>query len=208
MIKLPHAMKKITDLPVYIVDDDSAVLDSIAMLLRPENLRIRTYFNSHQFLEDFDPQEGGCLVLDINMPGMSGLDLQRHLSGAPPLAPIIFITGNADVPKAVQALKSGALDFIEKPFSPDALLASIRRALEISYDRLQNFIEQEKSSQIWEQLTQREIEILKKITEGKANKVIAYELGISQRTAEVHRANIMRKAQVHSLAELVKLVTP
>lgn len=200
-------MKAPIDLPVYIIDDDPAVLDSIVMLLRLENSAVHTYPSGQTFLNHFDPKEGGCLVLDISMPGMSGLDLQRKLMQLKPIVPIIFITGNADVPKAVDALKNGAMDFFEKPFSADALLEAVRHALRVSHDRLHEYNAQERSSDFLNQLTQREHQILKKIADGKANKAIAHELGISQRTAEVHRANIMRKAQVHSLAELVKLTS-
>ena len=197
-------MKRFSDLVVYIVDDDSAVLDSLQLLLEGERFPVRTYESCQAFLEQYDPHAGGCLVLDIGMPGMTGLELQKALQQKGKLIPIVFITGHANVPQAVQAFKNGAVDFIEKPFSHSALLEAIERALKMSYEQLS---EQDKKSQVSErldQLTKRERQVLDAIVSGKANKVIAHELGISQRTVEIHRANVMQKMHVRSLAELVQ----
>lgn len=197
-------MKRFSDLVVYIVDDDVAVLDSLKLLLKGENFPVHTYTSCQSFLDEYQPHDGGCLVLDIGMPGMNGLELQKALQQKGKMIPIVFITGHASVPQAVQAFKNGAVDFIEKPFSHTALLEAIERALKLSYQQLNIREKKAQLSECLEQLTNREREVLDKIVSGKANKVIAHELGISQRTVEIHRANVMQKMQVRSLAELVQ----
>jgi len=194
-------------LTVYIVDDDKAVRDSLTDLVDSVELNAKNYANARDFLMNFSPEDSGCLVLDIRMPGMSGLELQEELNRRDAVLPIIFITAHGDVPMAVKAMRLGALNFIQKPFRNQELLDCINQALN-TYD--QKHESQQEYQTVLEhinKLTPREREVMKMIVDGKANKVIAIDLGLSQRTIEVHRANVMEKLQARSLAELVRIVT-
>ena len=184
---------------VFVVDDDPAVRDSIAMLVRTEGLVVRTFGSARSFLEAWDRCEPGCLVADLRLPGLSGLDLQQRLAAEDDAPPIIFLTGYGTVPAAVRALKAGAIDFLEKPFDPATLLARIHEALDRDRTRRSR-------TRRLEALTRREREILEQVKEGHTNKVIAANLGISVRTVELHRARGMRKIGVRSVAELVQLL--
>ena len=191
---------------IYVVDDDAAVCDSLTLLLKSVKLRAQAYRSAAEFLEHYDPRQHACLVADIRMPGMSGLELQAALKrlGAP--IPVIFITAYGDVPMAVEAMKSGALDFIEKPFRDQDLLDRVNQAL--AQDRKRR-AEEHKADSVRKRLatlTPRETEVMHGVVEGQSNKVIAMDLGVSQRTVEIHRAHVMQKMGTRSVAMLVRAV--
>ena len=190
---------------VVLVDDDQSVRDALQWLIESMDLPVETYTSAHEFLESFDPERPGCLVLDVRMPGMSGIELQKRLLAADSTLPIIFITGHGDVPLAVQAIRAGALDFIEKPFRDQDLLDRIQQALDQEAARRSHQRETAEIRERFERLTQREHEVLELVVRGEANKVIANRLGVSQRTVEIHRANVMRKTGAESLASLVRM---
>ena len=184
---------------VFVVDDDPALRDSIALLARAEGFTVRTFDSARSFLGAWDRSESGCLIVDLRMPGLSGLDLQERLAGDDDAPPIIFLTGHGTVPVAVHALKAGAMDFLEKPFDPATLLARVREAL--ARDRRRR-----SDTQRLDTLTRRERQVLEQVANGMTNKVIAANLGISDRTVEQHRAHGMRKIGVRSVAALVRLM--
>ena len=191
---------------VFVVDDDPAVRDALAMLIRSVDLEVETFASGTDFLDAHDSQVTGCLVLDVRMPGMSGLDLQETLAAHGSALPIIFVTGHADVPMAVRAIRAGAFDFIEKPFQDQELLDRIHQALDLASRERRD---REKSLRIVDHLallTPREREVLQLVVQGHANKVIANRLELSQRTVEIHRANVMRKMEAGSLADLVRMM--
>ena len=193
---------------VFVVDDDSAVRHSLRWLLESAGLLVETYETAQAFLHAFQPKRPGCLVLDVRMPGLSGLDLQEQLHAQHITLPIIIITGHGDVSMAVRAMKGGAIDFIEKPFSEQLLLDRIHQAIALDAEQrikhAQHTVIQEKIAH----LTPREREVMEFVVDGKANKQIAALLERSQKTIEIHRANVMRKMEVDSLAELVRIVQP
>jgi two-component system, LuxR family, response regulator FixJ len=190
---------------VFVVDDDRAMRDSLRWLLESVGLTVRTYSTAADFLREYEPAQPGCLVLDVRMPGMSGLDLQAELVRRGAGLPTIVVTGHAEVPMAVRAVKAGAVDFIEKPFSDQLLLDRVRQALGI--DRLEREVRhrREEARRRLESLTAREREVLGLVAAGKANKEIAASLGLSPKTVEVHRAHVMSKMAVDSLAELIRV---
>jgi FixJ family two-component response regulator len=194
-----------SDVTVHVVDDDAAVRDSLTLLLRTVGLPSRAYASGDEFLGAYTPRHVECLVADIRMPGLSGLELQQELAERHVDIPIIFITGHGDIPMAVKAMKSGAVDFIQKPFRDQDLLDRIHQALQIARSsqdaRLETMTIQERVGT----LTPREREVMDKVVKGCANKVIAMDLGVSQRTVELHRARVMQKMGARSLAELVRL---
>lgn len=192
---------------VFIVDDDQAVRESLSDLMDSVGLNAETYASAQEFLTRYTPTLWGCLVLDIRMLGMSGLELHDELIRRGSLLPTIFITGHGDVPMAVQAMRRGAMDFIQKPFREQDLLDSINLALENGAKMRDGELERQTVRRQVESLTPREREVMHKIIAGKSNKVIAADLGLSQRTVEVHRANVMEKLHARSLADLVRLVT-
>ena len=191
---------------VYIVDDEPAIRDSLAMLLRSVGLASRTFPSAPAFLEGFDAGAPGCLVADVRMPGMSGLELQEALRARQAALPVIIITGHGDIAMAVRAMKAGAADFIEKPFNEQVLLDAVHRALaqqrpgEPPPSAVRAEIEARVAT-----LTPREREVMLHVAEGRPNKVVATRLGLSTRTVEVHRAKAMEKMQARSLAELVRM---
>lgn len=190
---------------VYIVDDDVAVLDALSLLMKSAKLEAETFQSAQAFLNRLEPDMSGCLLLDIRMPNMNGLQLQDVLNEKQQNIPIIFITGHGDVPIAVQAMKKGALEFIEKPFDDETLIDCIQRALKLdSINRHKQRQKQIIADRI-KMLTPRELEVMEKIVAGQSNKCIAFELGISQRTIEIHRANVMQKMRAQSLAHLVRM---
>jgi two-component system response regulator FixJ len=191
---------------VYLVDDDEAVRDSLGLLLKSVGLDCRLFASALEFLEAYDPDRHSCLVSDIRMPGLSGLDLQQRLNEQRAEVPMIFITGHGDVPMAVSAMKSGASDFIQKPFRDQDLIDRIHKALAQDRDRRAMRAEQSVILQRLSLLTPRETEVMRRVVRGQANKVIALDLGVSQRTVELHRARVMRKLKMRSLAELVTAV--
>ena len=190
---------------VFIVDDDHGVRQGMKFLVRSVGLDAEAFPSADAFLENFDKERAGCLVLDIRMPGMGGLDLQdRLLSLGSPL-PIIFITGHGDVPMAVEAMQKGAFDFIQKPFRDQDLLERIGEALNADRRERSERARRSDVATRLEKLTDREREVLELVVAGKPNKVIAYELGVSQRTVEIHRARVMDKMRARSLADLVRM---
>ena len=190
---------------VFIVDDDAAVRDSLRMLMKSVALPVQLFASANEFLDAWKPEWVGCVVLDVRMPGLSGLDLQRELIQRRITLPVIFITGHGDVQMAVETLQLGAFDFLQKPFRDDDLLERIQRALaqEVA-DREMNRQKEVVRARV-ASLTPRELEVARKLIDGQANKVIALDLDISQRTVELHRAHVMEKLGVRSLAQLVRL---
>jgi two-component system, LuxR family, response regulator FixJ len=190
---------------VFVVDDDRAMRESLSWLLDSVGLRVKSYATAADFLADHDPAQPGCLVLDVRMPGMSGLDLQAELARRGVELPTIVITGHAEVSMAVRAVKAGAIDFIEKPFSDQLLLDRVRQALEIDLEAREVRRRREDARRRLATLTAREREVLNLVVAGKANKEIASALGVSPKTVEVHRAHVMSKMCVDSLAELIRI---
>ena len=191
---------------IFVVDDDSAVRDALKLLLRSVGQAVETYGAGQEFLETYSEDRPGCLVLDIRMPGMSGLELQQKLNEKHSILPIIFITGHGDVPMAVEAMQAGAVDFIQKPFRDQDLIDRINQALEKDLSNRAALGERNDIRRRLETLTPREREVLDLVVHGKANKVIAGDLKLSQRTVEIHRARVMEKMQASSLAHLVRMV--
>jgi len=190
---------------VFVVDDDEAICESLRLLIADIGLEVRTFTSARQFLEEYDPSHPGCLVLDVRMSGISGLELQARLNEMGVHIPTIIITGHADVPMAVEAMKAGATDFIEKPFRDQVLLDSIQKAVDLDLRvRRQRQEHQDIQSRI-QLLTQREREVMDRLVAGKSHKNIAFDLGISQKTVDFHRANILDKIGVGSVVELVRL---
>ena len=190
---------------VHVIDDDEAVRDSLAFLLETVDLKVKTYDSALRFLEQPSPADPGCLITDIRMPEMTGLDLVRRLNERGSTLPVIVITGHGDVPLAVEAMRAGVVDFIEKPFNDEAILAALRRALDLSRDHAEVVAEKKAIVQRLDKLSGRERQVLDGLVAGQANKVIALNLGISPRTVEVYRANLMTKMQASSLSELVRM---
>jgi two-component system, LuxR family, response regulator FixJ len=191
---------------IFVVDDDSAVRDALKLLLRSVGQAVETYGSAQEFLDAYSEDRPGCLVLDIRMPGMSGLELQQKLNEKHSILPIIFITGHGDVPMAVEAMQAGAVDFIQKPFRDQDLIDRINQALEKDGSNRAALGERNDIRRRLETLTPREREVLDLVVHGKANKVIAGDLKLSQRTVEIHRARVMEKMQASSLAHLVRMV--
>ena len=190
---------------VFVVDDDQAVRDSLGLLLKSVGIMHRLFDSAQSFLDGYDPGWQGCLVLDIRMPGMSGMELQQQLNERRCRIPIIFITGHGDVPMAVEAMQSGAFDFIQKPFRDQELLDRIHQAL--THDAAHRSEEEQRRAVLERHasLTPREREVMDCVVRGLANKVIAMDLELSQRTVEIHRARVMEKMGARSLAELVRM---
>jgi two-component system response regulator FixJ len=190
---------------VYIVDDDQAIRHAMELLMRSVGLVYEIFHSGDDFLSDHTNDRAGCLVLDIRMPGLGGLELQEKLNDMGSTLPIIFITGHGDVPMAVEAMQKGAVDFIQKPFRDQELLDRISEALTTDQQRRSAREEKAEVLSRIEKLTNRERQVLDLVVTGKPNKVIAYELGVSQRTVEIHRARVMEKMQAKSLADLVRM---
>ena len=190
---------------VYVVDDDEAIRRSLTFLLRTAGLHSQAYDSALSFLRDADQLAPGCIITDVRMPGMDGLELVRRLKEKDLPHPVIVITGHGDIPLAVEAMKAGAIDFIEKPFKDDILLAAVRQALNADEKASVNNAAKRRYQDVFAALSPREQEVLRSVVEGKTNKVIAYDFGISPRTVEVHRANMMMKSGARSLSELVRM---
>ena len=191
---------------VFIVDDDEAVRSSLRLLLKSVGQVPEALGSAREFLKKYDPAQPGCLVLDVRMPEMSGLELQEKLNLLGAVIPVIFITGHGDIPMAVEAMQAGAFDFLQKPFRDQDLIDRIQRALE--KDRANRAVLDERAAirQKLESLTPREREVLDMVVSGKPNKIMASDLGVSQRTVEIHRARVMEKMGAISLAQLVRMV--
>ncbi len=190
---------------VFIVDDDEAVRNSLCLLLKSLKLAAVAYGSAAEFLAAHNPELPGCAVLDVRMPGMSGLELQHELNRRGTILPVIFITGHGDVPMAVEAMRHGAFEFLQKPFRDQELIDCIQRAVARDLQNRAQLGEREQILARLKTLTSREEEVLGLVTQGKANKVVAADLGISQRTVEVHRAHLMEKMGASSLAQLVRM---
>jgi len=191
---------------VYVVEDDEAVRDSLELLLKSDGKAVKTFESATAFLRDYSEKMAGCIVLDIRMPGMDGMELQKKLNDRHSILPIIFVTGHGDVPMAVDAMKEGAVDFIQKPYREEALLEKIEAALAQDLEQRKSLDEKQEIIKRIKSLTPREHEIMDRMIAGQANKVIAIELEISQRTVEIHRSRVMHKMGTHSLAHLVRMV--
>lgn len=190
---------------VFIVDDDAAIRRAMKALLDSVNVPSEIFASANEFLDKVVDRRPGCLVLDIRMPGLGGLELQQELNRRGNRIPIIFITGHGDVPMAVEAMQNGAFDFIQKPFRDQDLLDRVSDALKTDRQRRDEEQHQNDIAGRIETLTNREREVLDLVVTGKPNKVIAYELGVSQRTVEIHRSRVMEKMQARSLADLVRM---
>lgn len=195
----------VTDTIVHVIDDDAAVRDSIAFLLETADLTARTYESALAFLAEVD-RPAGCIVTDVRMPDMNGLDLARRLHDDGSVEPVIIITGHADVPLAIEAMRAGVVDFIEKPFEDEVFLAAIHRVLGRASKCSSADAERREFGARLKSLSPRERDVVDGLVKGHANKVIAFDLGISPRTVEVYRANAMTKMQAGSLSELVRMV--
>lgn len=190
---------------VHLIDDDEPVRVSLAFVLEMADLPARTYATAVEFLEVADGLTGGCIVTDVRMPEMSGLELVRKLRERGIALPVIVITGHGDVPLAVEAMRAGVVDFLEKPFDNEVLINAVRCALDAQIKTDQQNVERQRFEQVLATLSPRERDVLKGVIAGKMNKVIAFELGISPRTVEVYRANVMSKTHANGLSELVRI---
>jgi two-component system, LuxR family, response regulator FixJ len=191
---------------IFIVDDDPAVRDAIRWLMEQVKLKVQVFSSADEFLADFTPGTRGCIILDIRMPGMSGLELQDRLKAAGAVTPIIFITGHGDVPTAVRAMKGGAVEFLQKPFNDQLLLDTVQSALSKFGILWEQEARRQERNKNFASLTKREIEVLNLLRTGKPNKAIAAALNISVRTVEGHRASIKEKTGIRSVGELIEML--
>jgi two-component system, LuxR family, response regulator FixJ len=190
---------------VHIIDDDKALRESLAFLLRSAQLEVRSFDSAKTFLDTLPNASVGCVITDIRMPDMSGIDLLRRLKELKVAVPVIVITGHGDIALAVEAMKIGATDFFEKPFNDDQLVASVRAALQQQQDRTKRGAERAEIEHRISTLSAREKDVLAGLIDGRANKQIAFDLGISPRTVEIYRANLMNKMRAESLSDLVRM---
>jgi len=192
-------------LTIHIVDDDDAARDSLSALLSVHGHPLRCFSSGQDFLDALEPGWKGCLILDVRMPGLSGPQVQEKLADREHNLPVIIVTGHGDLPIAVKAMKAGAIDFIEKPYDEDVMLESIQNALALSEEKdIEQGAAEDLSSRV-DQLTPREREVMVQVAMGHPNKVVAYELGISPRTVEIHRARVVEKMNARNLSHLVRL---
>jgi len=189
---------------VYIIDDEQDVRDGFQMLLKSIGLTVETYASAVEFLEHYQLDWSGCILVDIRMPGMSGIELQRKLNAMGAPIPVIVISGHADVPTAVRVIQEGAVDLLEKPIGEQELLDKVQAAIDNGREMRDTYLENKEIENCYRQLTPREKEIMNEVACGKMNKVIAYELDITTRTVELHRAHVMEKMHARSLADLVR----
>jgi two-component system response regulator FixJ len=194
-----------TDAIVHVVDDEAEVCNAVAMLLHSVGLQSRTYGSAQAFLEGYRPGTPGCIVLDVRLPGMSGLELQERLQQSGITLPVIVMTGHGDIQMAVRAMRAGALDFVEKPFNDQTLLDRVHEGVARSMQSHDADGERAQVQSRYNSLSEREREILKHVVDGRPNKLIADELGLSTRTVESHRAHIIEKMQASSLSHLVRM---
>ena len=191
---------------VYVVDDDPAIIRLLVELVDAMGLNVQAYRSAEEFLEAYKASGPGCLVLDVRVPGISGMELQKQLAAAGSTLPIIFITGHADVRMAVEAMERGAFGFLEKPFRPQELCEKIEGAVRLAADAWQRQAEQESAAACLAQLTPAERKVADRVIAGKTNKMIAHELGLSTRTVEAHRARLMQRLGIRSRTELMGLM--
>ncbi len=190
---------------VFIVDDDQQVRSALQLLMQSVGLNVETYTSAQDYLDHFDVKRGGCLIIDVRMPGISGLDLQARLAAEMIHPPIIIITGHGDVPMAVRAVQSGAIDFIEKPFNNQNMLDSVHQALEVDAKQRGESCRLLEIETNYHSLTPREKQVLQLVVDGKRNKIIAAELNISQSTVEAHRSRVMEKMHASTLSDLMRM---
>jgi two-component system response regulator FixJ len=190
---------------VFVVDDDEGVRDSLRFLLKSVGLTTKTLASATEFLSSYDVNQPGCLVLDVRMPAMSGLELQQQLNIRGAIIPVIFITGHGDIPMAVEAMQHGAFDFLQKPFRDQDLIDRLQRALAKDAQNRAELKQRDQIGSRFDTLTPREHEVLVLMVRGLPNKIMAAELGVSQRTVEIHRARVMEKTAAESLAHLVRM---
>lgn len=193
------------DQTVFVVDDDEGVRDGLSLLLATVGQSCELYECGQEFLDTYDHDKRGCLVLDIRMPRMTGLDVQKKLLEMDSKLPIIFITGHGDIPMAVEAMRLGALDFIRKPFREHDLLERINEAMNLDEDAHRKATDSQELAERLSKLSEREKEVFDRVADGEMNKVIAADLGISERTVEVHRGQVMKKLEAKTLAQLVRM---
>lgn len=191
---------------VFVVDDDQGVRESVRILMRSIGVDAETFSSADDFLGEYDPNRPGCIVLDVRMPGMSGLELQERLVALGSPLPIIFVTAHGDVPMAVEAVKAGAMDFVQKPFRDQEIIDKIQDAFAENAQTRDRLRDRKRINEKIASLTPREREVMGMVVEGKANKVIAIDLGLSQRTVEIHRARVMTKMEADSVSQLVQMV--
>lgn len=189
---------------VFVVDDDEGVREGLCLLLQSIGQPCELYGSALEFLESFDDSKRGCLILDVRMPKMTGLDLQKKLNERKSTLPIIFITGHGDIPMAVEAMRRGSLDFIRKPFREQDLLDRINEALAVDSRNWEQRFDREQLLDKISSLSERELEVFHRVADGQMNKVVGFELGISERTVEVHRSQVMKKLDVRTLAQVVR----
>jgi len=199
-MNMPH-----TASTVYIVDDDEAVRDSLRWLLEANTYRVKAFASAEAFLVEYRDDQPGVLIVDVRMPGMSGLQLQEELLARNSPMPVVFITGHGDVPMAVNTMKKGAMDFIQKPFKEEELLGLVERMLDEARDSFADYQQAASRDALLSKLTGREAQVLERIVAGRLNKQIADDLGISIKTVEAHRANIMEKLNANTVADLLKI---
>lgn len=202
---MPHHAGLMATPTVYIVDNDKTLRESLAWLLEPAGFVVRTFESGEALLEACTPAATGCAVLDIRLPGISGVALQEELVRRGVRLPVIIITAYADVPLAVRVLKAGALDVLEKPFSDEVLVERIGQAMALDAELRQQAMERQRNAELLNRLTTRERAVFNLVIHGKANKVVAWDLGISEKTVETHRARVMQKLEARSLADLVRV---
>lgn len=190
---------------IYVLDDDEGMRRALTTLLATIGHKVSPFSSPNEFLTKHDPTQHGCVILDIRMPEMSGLEVQQQLNKRGSMLPVIFITGHGDVPMAVQAMKEGAFDFIQKPFRDQDLVDRINHALQQDAENRRAVMQKADLRKRFESLTQRERQVLDLVVDGRANKVIAIDLDLSERTVEIHRANVMEKMGARSVAHLVKM---
>jgi two-component system, LuxR family, response regulator FixJ len=190
---------------VHVIDDDEALRESLAFLLRAAQLEVKSYASARTFLDELPDESLGCVITDVRMPDISGIDLLRRLKELKIGVPVIVVTGHGDVALAVEAMKIGAADFFEKPFDDELLLASVRSALNEQEGQKKRYAERAEIESRIAALSPRERDVLRGLVEGRANKQIAFDLGISPRTVEIYRANLMNKMQADSLSDLVRM---
>lgn len=191
---------------VFIVDDDHGVRESVRILMRSIGVESEAFSSADEFLRSYDPDKPGCLVLDVRMPGMSGLELQERLASLGSTLPIIFVSAHGDIPMAVEAIKAGASDFVQKPFRDQKLIDRVQEAFADNARARQKIWDRSRIAERMASLTPREREVMEMVVDGKANKVIAIDLGLSQRTVEIHRARVMSKMEANSVPQLVQMV--
>jgi FixJ family two-component response regulator len=201
-------MNDTTDEPtVFIVDDEPDLRAALGLLIKSIGLKVEVFESAQQFWDAFDPARSGCLVLDVRMPGMSGLELQAKLGGIDYHLPIIMISGHGEIPTAVRAIKSGAVDFIQKPFSDQLLLDRVQQAIQLDREQRSAHRQRVEVKLRYDSLTPRERDVMREVVAGKINKVIASDLNVSTRTVEIHRARVMEKMAADSLSALMRMVT-